>query len=179
MTCNSRISFSDIGPDEIPLIQQLAREIWYAHYPGIITIEQIDYMLESDYSSTALSEDLVNGVTIRTMSIDGTVAGFAAYGVADLHRTSKENDQQKAVKLHKLYLLPSFHGQGLGSMFLAHIEEEVRESGGEILFLNVNKHNTKAIRSYERNGYRRDQSVVVDIGGGFVMDDYIMVKQLA
>ena len=31
-------------------IRQLARETWYLHYPGIITVKQIDYMLEQRYA---------------------------------------------------------------------------------------------------------------------------------
>ncbi len=64
-------------------------------------------------------------------------------------------------------------------MFLNRVEEEVRQSGADLIFLHVNKRNIQAIRSYERNGYRKEESVVVNIGGGFVMDDYIMVKHLS
>ncbi len=44
--------------------------------------------------------------------------------------------------------------------------------------LNVNKNNVKAIRSYERNGYQTADAVMIDIGGGYFMDDYIMEKRL-
>jgi RimJ/RimL family protein N-acetyltransferase len=47
------------------------------------------------------------------------------------------------------------------------------------LILNVNKQNLRAIRAYERNGFFVREAVVVDIGGGFVMDDYVMAKRLA
>jgi hypothetical protein len=42
----------------------------------------------------------------------------------------------------------------------------------------VNKRNTRAIAAYQRNGFVTADSVVTDIGGGFVMDDYIMAKEL-
>jgi len=31
--------------DELPVVRRLADVIWDAHYPGIVTPEQIDYML--------------------------------------------------------------------------------------------------------------------------------------
>ena len=31
-------------------IYQLARDIWFLHYPGLITIKQIEYMLEQKYT---------------------------------------------------------------------------------------------------------------------------------
>lgn len=44
--------------------------------------------------------------------------------------------------------------------------------------LQVNKRNEKAIRVYRGAGYGVREEVVVDIGSGFVMDDYIMEKRL-
>ena len=42
----------------------------------------------------------------------------------------------------------------------------------------MNKRNARAIKAYQRNGYEIGASVVKDIGGGFVMNDYIMAKNL-
>ena len=55
-------------------------------------------------------------------------------------------------------------------------EQEVRAGGAHRLILSVNKRNAKAIAAYKRNGFVIAESVVTDIGGGFVMDDYIMAK---
>ena len=46
------------------------------------------------------------------------------------------------------------------------------------LILSVNKRNARAIAAYKRNDFAVAESVVTDIGGGFVMDDYIMAKGL-
>ncbi len=81
-------------------------------------------------------------------------------------------------KLHKLYLLPELHGRGLGSLLLQHVEREVRAGAGRRLILYVNRRNTKAITAYKRNGFAVTESVVTDIGNGFVMDDYVMTKEL-
>jgi len=36
--------------DELPVVQCLAHAIWHAHYPGVISAEQIDYMLARGYA---------------------------------------------------------------------------------------------------------------------------------
>jgi len=59
---------------------------------------------------------------------------------------------------------------------LQHVERKVRAGGGRRLMLSVNKRNAKAIAAYRRNGFVIADSVVTDIGNGFVMDDYIMAK---
>ena len=82
------------------------------------------------------------------------------------------------MKLHKLYLLPELHGRGHGSRLLQHCEAEARRLGARRLLLAVNKRNPKAVAAYQRNGFTVAEAVVTDFGSGFVMDDFIMAKDL-
>ncbi|SBT09766.1 Acetyltransferase (fragment) [Candidatus Propionivibrio aalborgensis] len=43
----------------------------------------------------------------------------------------------------------------------------------------MNKQNVRAIAAYERKGFSVRESVCVNIGGGFVMDDFIMSRSIA
>jgi len=79
-------------------------------------------------------------------------------------------------KLHKLYLLPELQGRGHGQVMIARANEVVRELGATELWLQVNKQNTRALRAYERAGFRRVKEAVAEIGGGFVMDDFILSR---
>jgi succinate-semialdehyde dehydrogenase/glutarate-semialdehyde dehydrogenase len=81
-------------------------------------------------------------------------------------------------KLHKLYLLPEYHGRGIGSLALAEVEQLAKGQNTATLVLNVNRHNQKAIDAYLRAGWQIAEEVVQDIGNGYVMDDYIMSKHL-
>ncbi len=154
---------------DIPLLQHLAHTIWYAHYPGIITVEQIEYMLADGYSTEKIRHEMeTEGISWLLVQLDGEAVGFAAFG----------DYVDGCAKLHKLYLAPDQHGRGWGSRVLEEVERLATESGYRQIVLNVNKHNTKAIHCYQRCGYQVLESVVNDIGGGFVMDDYIMGKQL-
>jgi hypothetical protein len=42
----------------------------------------------------------------------------------------------------------------------------------------VNRHNSDTIKAYESLGFQNVGTVVQDIGGGFVMDDYQMEQQV-
>jgi len=156
---------------DLPAISQLAGVIWRACYPDIITHAQIDYMLARMYALDVLRDEIRSqGIRYDRLLLDGELAGFAAYG---------PTSEPGVIKLYKLYLLPELHGRGLGSLLLQQVEREVRAGGVRRWMLSVNKRNAKAIAAYQRNGFRIVESVVTDIGNGFVMDDYIMAKELA
>ena len=155
----------------LPTISRLAGIIWRACYPGIISNEQIDYMLARMYALDVLRDEIrFQGIRYDQLLVDGKPAGFASYG---------PTSEPGVTKLHKLYLLAEMHGRGLGSRLLQHVEQEIRAGAGCRLILSVNKRNTRAIAVYRRNGFVIAESVVTDIGGGFVMDDYVMAKELA
>ena len=168
---------------DLPVISELAGVIWRACYPGIITHAQIDYMLERMYALEVMREEIrAQAIRYDLMSVDDKPAGFASYGPTEAETTRRDvQTVQRAVpafKLHKLYILPELHGRGFGSLLLQHVEREVFGLGGRRLVLSVNKRNAKAIAAYKRNGFAIADSIVTDIGGGFVMDDYVMAKDL-
>ena len=152
---------------DLPRISELAGRIWRAHYPAILSAEQIEYMLAWMYDVEQLKRDLGQGVVFELLIEDGRALGFCGYQEFPGH-----------LKLHKLYLDVSEHHRGLGSMLLRHVEDEARRRGLEKVVLGVNRFNEKAIRAYRRNGYVIREPLKTDIGRGFVMDDFIMEKVL-
>ena len=165
------IAIAAASADDLATVARLAGLIWRQHYPGIITHEQIDYMLARGYSDAALRRFLDEpGAGLAVARVDGAIAGFAAWYRAEEPATTK---------LDKLYVLPERHGMGLGRRLVAHVEAAARDDGARALILNVNKRNAASIGFYRRCGFSVRDSVVVDIGGGFVMDDFVMAKPVA
>ena len=155
---------------QLPEVQRLAGVIWRAHYPGIITHEQIEYMLERGYALDTLAGFLdAPGRALELAAVDGDLAGFAAWYVTD---------NPAEAKLDKLYVLQSRQRNGLGGRLMACVEGHARDAGARTLVLNVNKNNISAVRAYGKHGFAIREAVVVDIGRGFVMDDYVMAKPI-
>ena len=166
----NRIAILRAAESDLPAIATLAGVIWRAGYRDIISSEQIDYMLDRMYALDTLRREIQHeGIRYDRLLVDGQFIGFAAFGPAGPAAT---------FKLHKLYLHPDVQGRGFGSALLKHCEAEALQAGARQLILNVNKRNTRAIAVYQTNGFRIIEPVVVDIGGGFVMDDYVMSKEL-
>ena len=159
------------GDADLATISTLAGRIWRAHYPSIISHEQIEYMLELGYSLDALRRFITEeGAGLELAYVGENLAGFAAY-----YRPGPPDE----LKLDKLYVHQDFQGRGVGRSLIASTEAAAKAQRRTTLILNVNKQNLQAIRAYERNGFLVREAVVVDIGGGFVMDDYVMAKRLA
>ena len=157
------LTAGDVGP-----LYALAREIWYAHYPAIISVAQIEYMLEERYNAgVVLAELQRDGMWWDKLLIAGEMAGFASYFLSG---------NAGEMKLDKLYVHPRLQRRGYGGMMIDRACEVARSRGCSRLVLAVNKNNRSAIAAYLKHGFSVGEAVVKDIGGGFVMDDYIMVK---
>lgn len=154
--------------EEIGTTARLAAEIWREHYIRIITAAQIDYMLDKFQSIHAIADQIEHqGYEYYLIRVNGDHAGYLAI--------KPENEDSKLF-LSKFYLLKAYRGQGYGSRTIRFLEELCRERGLKAIWLTVNRHNTSSIAVYERNGFRTVRTQVADIGGGFVMDDYVMEK---
>ncbi len=164
----SRMTIRPATNDDIPVLRALAHRIWRECYPGIITMQQIEFMLEWMYAGEVIRTELASGIA-WDLAEDDEPIGFASYAMEDDGR----------VKLHKLYLLPERQGRGLGQRLIAHVMERAAVLGGSEVWLQVNKRNARAIASYEKAGFKVAREAVFDIGNGFVMDDYLMAKVIA
>lgn len=149
-------------------VAALARRIWREHYPGIISPAQIDYMLTQGYSLPAMRRELEDGVRYTVAEDGGTAAGFTAHG--------PDPDEPATLWLHKLYVAGEHRGRGLARRLLEDALAHARERGCRQLRLRVNRHNRGAVAAYRRMGFRIEDTDVKDIGGGFVMDDYVMQR---
>ena len=171
MSAMDELRIQPMARADVDAVVALARVIWREHYPGIITSEQIEYMLAKMYTPAIIREELERkGILWLTASVGGELVGFASYG---------PQAEPGVMKLHKLYLLARMRGKGRGSALLQQVVSQARAAGATTLILSVNKRNQTAINAYLRNGFNIAQAVKIDIGGGFVMDDYIMSKPLS
>jgi ribosomal protein S18 acetylase RimI-like enzyme len=156
---------------DLPGIASLANQIWRAHYPGIISPAQIEYMLARMYAIETMQNEIISGgIRYDQLRRVDELVGFSAFGPSGV---------PDEFKLHKLYIHPGYQRVGLGTLLLKHVCEQVQSAGGRTLILAVNKANTQAIAAYRKNGFSIREAVVADIGEGFVMDDYIMQKRMA
>lgn len=156
--------------EQIADVANLAREIWTEHYVSIIGQDQVDYMLAKFQSEGAIAAQLAKGHEYYTVSPGaGEVVGYMAIVPDEATGTAL---------ISKLYVKKSWRAHGVGHWMIEHIEALCRERRIGSLWLTVNKSNTHSIAWYMRQGFKNAGSVVQDIGGDFVMDDYRLEKSI-
>ncbi|MCF8030489.1 MAG: GNAT family N-acetyltransferase [Desulfohalobiaceae bacterium] len=154
---------------DLELVQELAREIWGEHYTPIIGSEQVEYMLRNFQSASAIAEQIRDGYVYYLLLSHGVPGGYLSY--------VKQPDKE-GLQLSKLYVHRDQRGQGLGRHGLELVQEDCLQLGLDLIWLTVNKYNSDSIAWYRHMGFEYAGSQVADIGGGFVMDDYILEKRL-
>lgn len=157
-------------PQQITLCERLAFDIWHEHYTPIIGIKQVLYMLENFQSAEAIQQQIVvEEYAYFLIHHDDVFIGYFSL---------RRDPQSESLFLSKIYLLSGQRGRGFGRQALDYIQRLAAESGSGRIHLTVNKHNKDTIAFYEACGFATTGSVVQDIGGGYVMDDYVMEKQI-
>ncbi|MEA5595057.1 GNAT family N-acetyltransferase [Rivularia sp. UHCC 0363] len=138
----------------------MANNIWSEHYLPIIGNEQVLYMLEKFQSEDAIKQQIDRGSKYYIITVDQVEAGYFSV-----------EDKAGKLFLSKLYVLKSFRGKGIGKQGIEFIKGIFNHP---VIQLTVNKNNFDSIAFYKNIGFEIVDDVVTDIGGGFVMDDYVM-----
>jgi ribosomal protein S18 acetylase RimI-like enzyme len=169
-------TLTPVAEPDFAVVRELAGLIWRQHYSGIISPAQIDYMLAGRFSDDALWEHVQAADRwLDLLRVGEKPVGYCGYEMAGM---DDDGSTPAAMKLGQLYVLESCRGMGLGRLMLRHVEARARERGSGRLWLQVNKRNAAAIRFYRSAGFEVIRETVFEIGGGFVMDDYVMAKQV-
>ena len=165
------VTIEPLADGEVETLCCLAADIWRQHYPPIIGTAQTEYMLAQRYAPPIVRAELgQRAIRWDILRESGRIVAFASYFPTGVVRE---------MKLDKLYVHPAHQRKGYGGILLAQVCERARRLGYDKVMLAVNKHNASAIAAYRKHGFEVRDAVVKDIGGGFVMDDYIMEKTLA
>lgn len=152
------------GDESIQKLAGIADEVWHQHFSTILTLEQIDYMVDKFQSVKAMTEQMKSsGYEYYFVVVDGITVGYTGI-----------RPEEGKLFLSKLYILKQYRGNQYASHVFEFLKEICKERGLHAIWLTVNRHNYDTIHIYEKKGFQTIRTQVSDIGNGFVMDDYVM-----
>ena len=162
-----KLAFKTATTEDVNDIAQLADKIWKIHYPSIISMEQIEYMLKNMYSSKELLKQMETGQVFTLVYLNNEPIGYVSISTKD----------NKNYFLHKFYILVDEQKKGIGSELFDYILTQIQDA--ETIELTVNRKNHKAINFYFKNGFTINEIADFDIGNGYFMNDFVMIKRLS
>lgn len=151
--------------EDLPALAKLAEKIWRSHYSSIISPEQINYMLKNFNSVNPFRQQLREGQRIHLVKLEDTLIGYLA----------ESNENEREFFLHKFYIDPDFQGKGLGKKIFREVFSQYPDLS--IIRLTVNRKNYKSINFYFRLGFVIEKVADFDIGKGYFMNDFVMIRR--
>lgn len=143
-------------PEDAPQIARVHTQSWRETYTGLVPERFFDddALRRREETWARTLADPGARERLRVAEVDGTVVGFSGHG----HPV--EPEPARGRELRVLYVLREHHGAGAGQALL----DAVLHPGPAQVW--VAEANPRAIRFYERNGFRADGTVFVnpDVG---------------
>jgi diamine N-acetyltransferase len=163
------ITIKQASPADISTIQEIARKTWPDTYGTILSSEQLEYMLDKFYSDESLNNNFQNNQLFFIVYENDIPLGFAGieHHYLGLNKT----------RIHKIYILPTAHGKGIGNLLLTKIETLAQQEKSTCLNLNVNRFN-EAVGFYKKQGFKIIKEYDLEIGNGYLMEDFEMEKKI-
>lgn len=164
------IYFRSAGVEELYKIRQIAYQTWPDTFGAVLSEEQIGYMLNLIYSDESIMQQVNQGHEFILAEQDGDAVGFCSYEI--------NYKASKYFMIHKLYILPSVQGLGIGTGFLNRLNEMARRHHDAALRLKVFHLNVRAINFYIKYGFRKMGAEISQFGNYNPVVDYVMIKAL-
>ncbi len=149
---------------DLPFIRELAHEIWQATYVENLGQHQVDYMLSLFYSDDSLRKSMNHGHVYYIIIDEKKQIGYL-----DLEQKPEH------LFIHKFYISNHIQKKGMGTEVMKTIISDLATDRQKIK-LHVNRRNFKAVNFYFKNGFIIEALGDFDIGSGYFMRDFVMVR---
>ena len=134
------------------LIAQLGKKTFYESHGHSAPKTDIDIFVLKYYTTEAVLEDFKNPkVEYNLITYNKNVVGFSKIEISS---TDANITEQNVTKLARLYLLEGYHGKNLGATlfnFNIDLSKSKKDKG---IWLHVWVENKKAVRFYQKNGFK-------------------------
>ena len=137
---------------DLPKVRDILIETWHMTYDEIYGEETVAQISKQHHSIEKLTAQHNRPNSEFLVADNGEIIGGMAYAT----------QEEKRIRLHQLYVLPQFHGGKTGLHLLIEIENSFMDA--EVISLEVDERNLKAVKFYEKYGFKQTGSIQ-DCGG--------------
>jgi ribosomal protein S18 acetylase RimI-like enzyme len=169
----NQINIRRVTLNELDLLQKIGRQTFSETFASANTDENMRKYLDEGFAVSKLSHELNNQYSkFYFAELDYKIIGYSKLNVGQAQTEIKD---EKALEIERIYVLREFHGKNIGQLLLERAIEQAMRLKLEYIWLGVWEKNPRAIRFYEKNGFRTFDKHVFILGDDKQMD--ILMKR--
>ena len=135
------------------VLSALSKKTFYDTFTGTCTEDDMQQFLQAYFDLDIVKKELANENDLYFfIEVDGVPAGYLR--LMEDYSNFPLMKQWKALELKRIYIDKLYHGKGLAQVLMTFAENFAKEKKFEVLWLGVWEHNNRAIRFYEKMGFK-------------------------
>lgn len=148
-----QITIRTARPEEAETLSRFAARLFLSTYgPVCREADVLSYIAEHFTPERQEAELRAPGAWTLVVEADGRWIGYAQLR---MHVPPAGEPGAAPVEISRFYVDPAWHGRGVAPRLMQACLQRVREAGGDSVWLSVWQENGRAIRFYEKEGWRR------------------------
>ena len=164
-----------ITTDDAKKLQKIARITFKDTLDPYTAPDDMEKFLDEDYKISTLISEIENPDSrFFFLMKDDEVAGYLKINVG---KAQTEHLKPNSLEIERIYLLPSFQHQGLGSVLFDYAEEIARKENKDYLWLGVYEKNINAQHFYKKRGLKKVSQHTFQVGSD-PQTDWLLLKKL-
>jgi len=163
------MEFREARANDAAAVRRVARRSWHETYDEVIGEEAVEEMIDEWYDVHALEESIAREDSPMFVAVNDDVIGFAQ-GVPSEHGPASAN-------LPRIYVSPSYWGDGIGTTLLDRVLDELRAAGYDDIWLSVMADNSVGRAFYEKHGFEIHERRTTELVGQEIVE-LILVRDL-
>ena len=137
---------------DLKILKEISKTTFKETFASENSTENMTEYLESAFTDEKLIGELTNNNSeFYFVEIKGSVVGYLKVNFNDSQTELKVSN---ALEIERIYVLKDFHGKKVGQILYDKAIEIAKTKELNNVWLGVWEHNPRAIRFYEKNGFK-------------------------
>lgn len=146
------IDIKRVSINEIDKLQEIARLTFSETFSSDNTASDMKKYLDTEFSIEKLKAEVTDKNSEYYFAVfDNEVIGYLK---VNFGQSQTEIKDENVLEIQRIYVLNKFHGKKVGQQLYDKAMEIARQQRTDFVWLGVWKKNPRAIRFYEKNGFK-------------------------
>jgi len=157
-----KVQIRPVKENELDDLQHISMVTFETTFKEHCSPSDLNLFLTNSYSKERLSEEYKQtGSHFFFAELSGSIIGYLKTNQGE---AQTENMLEQAFEIERIYVLEAFHGKQIGQSLLDKAFELAKKGNYKTIWLGVWENNTRAIRFYEKNGFKTFSKHVFPVG---------------